>query len=255
MLGATDAGVGVLALFGVAALLRLRPAANRSRALEALPWLWVIGLPLSYLLRGVPVLSRYLLILAPILAWLGWRTLDDWEARSGGPRRVMAVLVASLIVIQNLVVYRAVVVPQVESFTRALEGELIPWARWFGEHSPSGAAIATPDIGVFGYFSRRPILDLAGLITPGMVRYLGSETQEEVIARFRFAAIARPAFLVDRGGGEYRLLEDSPYAASLVPLGLARVPNLGVARPEPATYSFYRIDWNTFDSLRVAQPR
>ena len=43
----------------------------------------------------------------------------------------------------------------------------------------------------------------------------------------------------------------SPYAAALVPLGHAEVPNLGVARPEPAVYTFYRIDWAAYDSLRV----
>ena len=32
------------------------------------------------------------------------------------------------------------------------------------------------------------------------------------------------------------------------------MPNLGVARPEPVVYSFYRIDWAVFDSLR-ATPR
>jgi len=45
----------------------------------------------------------------------------------------------------------------------------------------------------------------------------------------------------------------SPYGASLMPLGTARMPNLGIARPEPVVYSFYRIDWKIFDALRAAR--
>jgi hypothetical protein len=33
------------------------------------------------------------------------------------------------------------------------------------------------------------------------------------------------------------------------------VPNLGIARPEPITYSVYRIDWAVFDSVRAVRLR
>ena len=62
-------------------------------------------------------------------------------------------------------------------------------------------------------------------------------------------------FLVDRAPDAYDLIKRSPYAAALQPLGHETVPNLGIARPEPATYSFYRIDWSAFDSLRARRLR
>jgi hypothetical protein len=42
-------------------------------------------------------------------------------------------------------------------------------ARWIDEHAPPEAVIATHDIGMIGYFTQRPIVDLAGLTTPEIV--------------------------------------------------------------------------------------
>jgi hypothetical protein len=51
------------------------------------------------------------------------------------------------------------------------------------------------------------------------------------------------------------MLARSPYATALTPLGNALVPNLGIARPGRAIYTFYRVDWATYDSLRANAPR
>ena len=69
------------------------------------------------------------------------------------------------------------------------------------------------------------------------------------MSNFSFAAVSRPEFLVDRSTRAYDLMSRSPFSAALVPLGNAAVPNLGVARPEAAVYSFYRVDWAVYDSL------
>jgi len=109
--------------------------------------------------------------------------------------------------------------------------------------------VATPDIGALGYFGRRRILDLGGLVTPQMVPYLANELPEDVVANFRFAAFARPDYLVDRGPRPDDLRLRSRYAPALAPLRLASVPNLGIARPLPAYYTLYRVDWAVADSI------
>ena len=110
-------------------------------------------------------------------------------------------------------------------------------------------SIAAPDIGAIGYFSHRRVIDLAGLVTPAMVPLLERQEPEDLVADFSFEKVARPDFLVDRAATEYQLMRRSRYAAALVPIGAASVPNLGIARPGEAVYSFYRIDWRTYDSL------
>ncbi len=260
IIGATDgllAGLLLLAL--VMGGVRARVSAGGMLGLlpRLLPWAWVLGLPALYALRGVPVLSRYLLPLLPILGWLTWRATERWwvgEVPTPGRSRratAAAALVAVLVLAQNLVVYRAQVLPHVRSFSPALEGSLVAWGRWFERHAASDAVIATPDIGAIGYFGRRRVVDLAGLVTPQMVPHLMRDAPEVAVANFDFASFSRPDYLVDRAPGRYRLLTESPYAACLTALGEARVPNLGVAQPAPVVYSFYRVDWTVFDSLRA----
>ena len=84
-----------------------------------------------------------------------------------------------------------------------------------------------------------------------MVPHLMRDTPEVAVANFDFATFSRPDYLVDRAPGRYRLLAESPYADCLTPLGEASVPNLGLAQPEPVVYSFYKVNWTVFDSLRT----
>jgi len=111
------------------------------------------------------------------------------------------------------------------------------------------AVVAAPDIGALGYLSQRRVVDLAGLVTPQMVPILERLTPEDAVARFSFATFSRPAYVVDRAATAWDLEQRSPYARALTRLGHAALPNLGIARPAPAVYSFYRIDWAVYDSL------
>jgi hypothetical protein len=257
LVGATD---GVLAILLVLACLfgrvvRFTPA---NLAHRWLPWAWIAGIPALYLARGVPVISRYLMIVVPILDWLAWRAADLWwmGASPSPARRArgigLAALVMLLVVAQNMFVFQRSVIPHVNTFTPALESSLIRWGRWFKQHTPTDAVIAAPDIGAIGYFSERAVVDLAGLVTPRMVPHLVRQTPEEAVSSFAFATFSRPDYLVDRAPTEYALLHESRYGSALTPIGASRMPNLGVARPDPVTYSFYRVNWAVFDSLRAA---
>ncbi len=256
VIAATDAVLaGALAgalLFGGA---RMWP--KRRQAQRLLPWVWIVALPVLYVMRGVPVLSRYLVPLLPVLAWLAWRAVERWwageepvpELRPGAT--LLGLGLAALALVQNLLWYEYKVLPQVHTFTAGIKQSLVPWGKYFATHSAPNASIAAPDIGALGYYSGRRVVDLAGLVTPAMVPLLEREQPEDLVANFSFAAVARPDFLVDRAPRAYDLLARSRFAGALVPLGSAAVPNLGIARPGPVVYSFYRVNWAAYDSLVV----
>ncbi|HEY6867701.1 MAG TPA: hypothetical protein VI792_10615 [Candidatus Eisenbacteria bacterium] len=248
---------GVLVLLLVASL--AAGARARAEALAGprlLAWIWVVGLPVLYLARGVPVISRYLVPVSAVAGWLAWWAAEAWwlgaRETPHAVRRAasLAVLVTALALAQNLVAWRLVVAPQVASFTRGLEQSLIPIGRWLDAHAPADAAVATPDIGAIGYYARRRVIDLGGLVTPRMVPLLEQAPFDDVLARFAFADFARPDYVLDRGGPAGDLLRRSPYRAALAAVDTAAVPNLGVAHPGRVVYTLYHVDWTRMDAER-----
>ena len=261
IVGATDGLLAVVLMLSAIAALR-RGTPGRIGNLGLVPWGWALGLPVLYAAGSVPVLSRYLLPTLPVLAWLSWQAAERWwlgdtppsDTSPTGPaaRRAarLGIALAALIVVQNFVVYSNAVLPHVNSFSAGLENSLVRWGRWFSQYTEPGAEIATPDIGAIGYYSQRRILDLAGLVSPRMIPLLERAPEEDVVAGLGFAAFERPDYLVDRAPEAFDLLHRSPYAACLLPLGHARVPNLGIAHPQPMEYTIYRVDWRRFDALQ-----
>jgi hypothetical protein len=204
----------------------------------------------------VPVLSRYLVVVLPVLEWLAWRAFARAAfAQPTGPAAAaraprIAGLVAALALAGNAATYLLLVVPQVTSFTRGMEASLIPMGRWLAAHAAPDAEVATPDIGAIGYFGDRRVLDLGGLVTPRMVPLLEAAPFEDVLARFAFAGFARPAFVLDRAPEAGDLLRRSPWGGALAIVDTAASPNLGIAHPGRVVYTLYRVDWNRMDTMR-----
>ena len=53
--------------------------------------------------------------------------------------------------------------------------EMVSTARWISENSAPEELIAAHDIGALGYFAQRPLLDLAGLISPDVIPFIRDE--------------------------------------------------------------------------------
>ena len=225
-------------------------------AQRALPWAWILTLPLLYAARGVPASSRYLVMVSPVLAWLAWRAADGWwlglEAESKARRtqaRVLGFVVLLLWAGTNLTVYRSTIVPEVVGSSASLRHSLVHWGQWFREHAAPSAVIASPEVGAIGFHSDRPVLDLSGQISPQIERVVRG--RPAAVPELQFARYARPAYLVDRSTHAYDLLDRSPWAAALTPLGRASAyPREGA----DTVYTIYRIDWDEYDAMLPALP-
>jgi hypothetical protein len=68
-----------------------------------------------------------------------------------------------------------------------IENELVASARWIEANTPPEALVAAHDIGAIGYFSRRPLLDLAGLVSPEVIPIIRDETALLALLRSRAA--------------------------------------------------------------------
>ncbi len=79
-----------------------------------------------------------------------------------------------------------------------IENEMVNIAQYITNNIPEEAILASHDIGAIGYFAERPLLDLAGLISPEVVPYISNE---EALANY---VLESPAtYLVTAPGWPY----------------------------------------------------
>ncbi len=223
-------------------------AACRGRE-HVVPLGWLLALPTFYAVSGVPGVTRYIVPLAPLLIAYGWRLLAPhllaWPRRS-------ATFVAAVGV--GLAAYFVVIVPQAHTFMAGVEASLVDQGRWFKANTPPGTRVAIRDIGAFAYYSDRPIVDLAGLVTPETGELMQSHTYDDIAIEMRFAAFARPEYFIDAATEPARMKADSPYGACLTLVREGRLDHRAIRKPEPAWFSAYRIDWGCVDRVRSRGP-
>ena len=169
--------------------------ALRGRRLEiGLPLLWAAVFLAAYVLR-LPVTyqyGRYVMPVIPVLVAAGVGGLAGGlrlRASQLGPRLLSRAWAAALGVLLGVfwvwgaVLYRRDV--------RLIETEMVAAARWINLNTPPGAVIAAHDVGALGYFGGRPLLDLAGLVSPDVIPFIRDE--------------ARLADWLDASGADYLL--------------------------------------------------
>jgi hypothetical protein len=147
--------------------------ALRRRAVYWLPLTWAAGLIMLYAAR-LPASyqhGRYVIPALPgliVIGVIGTAQLVAW-GRFNLLGRVLpltlsvsaAVILLSFGVIQGPGFYRADVT--------FINNEQVAQAQWIAENVPDDALLATYDIGAVGYFAPRPVVDIAGLVTPEIV--------------------------------------------------------------------------------------
>ncbi len=144
-----------------------------------LPLLWAAAHTAVYALR-LPVHyqhGRYLIPVIPVLAIYGVAGVARLMARRTGRwgrviNRVWAISIA-LIAIGYLPLGAVTYANDVS----IIDDEMVAVAKWLAVQTPPDAVIAAHDIGAIGYFARRPLLDLAGLISPEVIPFIRDEAQ------------------------------------------------------------------------------
>jgi hypothetical protein len=206
--------------------------------------MWSFALPLAYVLLDFQVLSRYLVPVMPgviVLGVIAWRRIASRLWRGPVRQRYAVAAFAAVVIIQSVSVYIAVVVPPTERFSRALETTIAGMGTWLEKNSDAHAVVATPDIGAIGYFSRRRILDLGGLISPEINRMRNTIDVERIIEEGLYLKFG-PDYLVDRSETPERFSGKIIKDVLCVPVMRGEVPNLGIRKPGPVVYVLYRLE-------------
>ncbi|MBZ0302964.1 MAG: hypothetical protein K8J31_24675 [Anaerolineae bacterium] len=152
---------------------------DRRRWLDWLLLLWPVVLILLYAARlPAPYQhGRYVIPALPCLLVAGMTGLF-WLMEQGRRSLVGRVLTRALAVSTALVFsYFALLAgpPTYARDVRIIDEEMVASALWIKEHIPPEDLLAIHDIGAVGYFAPRPILDIAGLVSPEMIPLIGDE--------------------------------------------------------------------------------
>jgi hypothetical protein len=155
--------------------------------------------------------GRYLMPVIPSLILYGVIGTAGW-LRPGHSQFLKRVVSRSAAIAMPilLVAFLVVGAGQFAKDVSVIEGEMVTVARWLAGNTAADEWIAAHDIGAIGYFAGRPILDLAGLISPEVGPLL---QDEEALAEYILDSPAH--YLVSAPGWPYREITSRPDVSML----------------------------------------
>jgi hypothetical protein len=225
-------GVQLLLLPGIvtAAVLAAKSDLDKRQLKYLLPLTWAAGHVFIYAWR-LPVTyqhGRYLLPTIPI--WFifgiaGWETMIDYfRGLAAISASTKSILVKGLILSFGLLalIFLVLGLNAYGQDVATVNGEMVDVAMWLNENTPADANIAAHDIGAIGYFAKRQLIDLAGLISPEVIPFL--EDEGEVV---EFIRESEADFLVTAPGWTYEELTDSDETKLLYVTDLVSTRELG----------------------------
>ena len=166
----------------------------KERRLTLVPiWLWWIGYLGLYAVR-LPVTYQHGRYQIPAIPWvilLGvWGTMwllrvklpahkQGWNRGGWRSARLLFRVVSRAMALSLIVLVLAFTVLGAQAYSRdvrIIESEMVATAKWLNKNTEPNVLIAAHDIGAMGYFTQRPLIDLAGLITPEVIPIIRDET-------------------------------------------------------------------------------
>lgn len=208
-----------LAAAGIGFVVALQYEGWKAVRLDVSAFLWVFGLPLAYAVLNIRVVSRYLLLIVPLVVIYGlWGSKKIGESRKFSDRSTLAlaVLVTVLSVGVNQYVYRAHVVPHMSRYVEGMNDGLRSVAYWLREHTNPETTVLASDIGLVGYVSER--------------RTLG------INAQVKMPHAAEAEYIVDRSPEPQRLASDA-----LQPVMTKEFSSMSVTEPGTVYYTLYKV--------------
>lgn len=155
----------------VALVARRAMKARRDWLLLA-PALWAVALVGLYAARlpapyqhgryVIPALPHLVVVGVAGTAWLWRRGRGSLAGRVGA--RALALTAGVLFVL-----FWGIGLQQYVRDVQIIQTEMVAAARWLDGHLPPEELLAVHDIGAVGYYAPRPILDLAGLVSPEVI--------------------------------------------------------------------------------------
>ncbi len=208
--------------------------------------MWIVAVPVAYVVLDIQILSRYLLLVTPVLCVLGWVALEQLVDRLAQPAVRRGVLVTAVVVAvaANAAFYWRVVVPPSRAFTYDLTHGMKELAQFLDKNADPTAVVAAADIGYLAYYGGRRVLDLGGLVEPETGKLRARYSYEQIAAEglyFDVKGYPRVDYFVDRDLESDRLDGQTLSGHRFEKVHATTVRNLGIRKPGPYYYVLYRL--------------
>jgi len=207
--------------------------------------LWVVALPVAYVVFDIQILSRYLLLITPFVCVLGMISFERIWERVAPSRAVAAMwLVAIVMILGNGAFYLRVVLPPSRAFSYDLTHNLSSLAGYLNSKSDPDAVVAAADIGYLAFYSQRRVLDLGGLVEPETGHLRSEHSYEEIVddgLYFDVPGYPHVDYFVDRVHEPNRFDGQTLAGHRFESIFVTTVRNLGIRKPGPYYYTLYRL--------------
>jgi hypothetical protein len=233
-------GLQALALVAVLVSKELRERAASLFAHPAsiwfLPAAWAATLPAFYIAGGAPVAGRYMMFGLPCYLLLG---VAAWAVLWGRFPKLVGAAVAVTLVLVGFVQYRYCW--YITRWPLGMDPQLIDAALTLKQVSQSGDLVAADQIGVLGYYSERPVLDIFGLISPEILPYRKFPDMGPV---WRYVHERKAQYLLLTNTVDDLSQWDPAYRSiTLVKRVAVQREGAGAADIPPTVYNLYRTNW------------
>jgi hypothetical protein len=205
--------------------------------------IWASFSVIIYLVQGVFVTSRYLLVGLPPVIMLAFMLLESEGNQFRSMYRIKGryILVSIMIIIQLFLTWR-ITLPHVESFKPTISS-LKRIAGILNDETLPESSVAVGDVGIIGFFGGRYLIDLEGLVTQEMIPFRVGRTLDDLVLSGRYLKMRKADYLLDKSQNPNRMLNVSYPQYSIITI--EEVPGgLVDSAHEKWYYTLYRIDYS-----------
>lgn len=169
-------GIGIVLLpgfiwFGIESL-------RKKKWAQVFAILWVFAYLLIYAMR-LPVTyqhGRYIMPVIPVICLFGMVGMVWLIELMSSLNRARILQIAWILV--ALIISGAFWILGLDAYAMdvaVIESEMVETAHWIAENTDQESLVAAHDIGALGYFARRDLLDMAGLVSPEVIPFIRDE--------------------------------------------------------------------------------
>lgn len=252
-LGVSD-GLEILVLLVVPAMYvvwhRRRKTVSEAREIESstlwklirpyvLPLVWVVSLGIIYVATSANVVSRYLMLISPMIVLLAFAIpFKLLKIRfSGRSPLLLTVCLGLVLLAYNVIVFETRVRVPLAVFSKGMNECFIYIGRWLHQNTPQDASVLVGDVGAIGYYSGRRICDASGLVTPELLPLsrLGYSLQG-IMHEGRYLTYCRASYVVDRSN-----VRHAAHDPLLFPLVTRPIYSLALSSSDTVFYTVYKV--------------